>query len=1260
MKRFYFLLAFLFILMTATYSGATDISIQSAVVNNWQNTSAPIYLKITNDPFTDSSGFFHPGAPSAYALIPVTVNTVSHTMTIPAVTLQSTLDSLDNQRARYQAFFIDSRGRTIQTWEGLDNFQLPSGIASLSGCSPQGTCATWTDIRIFNGRNLPSIDRYTYSDRVIELKLAQLFGQDLSAEFFIVKTPSSILDNEFALSTLSTGLLKVTTTTGNLTTAIAGTDYEPPFTVVSPITKSGSVVGINQSLLSIAYSQLTSVPSTFPPSAHNHTTADITSGIFSPSRLGSGTPTASNFLRGDGTYAVPVDTGEVNTITNIGGGGVGVYKQKTGVNFELRNINAATNKISVALDGTNNEVDIDVNQANLVIDWNQLTNVPSTFTPSAHIHSAADTTSGVFAVARLGSGTPTATNFLRGDGSWSTVAYGNLSGVPSTFAPSAHQSSHQSGGGDALSGNLDAIAKHSVSKNSGATVGSRRRINLIEGANTTLTIADDAANEEVDVTIASTGGGGGGSVIIKEVDGTPSVNPATTVEFLQSSGFVITDQTGGVARVDLAGVPYANLNLTGAIVNADISASAAIAYSKLNLSGSIVNADVNSSAAIAYSKLNLATSIVNADINASAAIAYSKLALSNSIVNADINSAAAIAYSKLNLGGSIVNADVNASAAIAVTKLAAVTANRVLLSDASGFITASSVTNTTLGFLDATSSIQTQLNGKQATGNYVTALTGDVTASGPGSVAATIANDAVTFAKFQNIATARLLGRTTASSGDVEEITAGTGLTLSGGSLSVTAGGIGGSDTQLLRNNAGQFGGISGVTSDGTNITAGSGNLRATSPRFITDIRDTNGNEFFVLTSTASAVNEVTFANAATGNNPSFTASGGDTNIGINIVPKGTGAVNIPLASSGIFTVGPSTYKLSFNPYSTDTTANNNSGAAPLLLEWTPQWASGSNRHTVGMFTRLLSSALSTAGAENDFFTAYNLKLGDSGAALTGKGVYCGYEANITTNQTSSDVVEAPHAFGATIVSTNSSGARGTSIVITQSTVAANIEGHNLNIVKNVAGGTQYAYFANSTGSQNATAAFSIASTASGNGKFTDGLALNGHSVTGITDMGFQTTAGVANDYSISGSATDTIRITGGGSSGGMIIYTDNTSGASSRIRIWDNPSQNTALVNLATVSNFFKGGNVASATTITPTGNVFHVTGTTTITGISTSGIDPGTEITIIFDGALQLTHNSSTFYIHGGANFTTSANDVMKFVYDGTKWYESGLVNN
>ncbi len=46
-----------------------------------------------------------------------------------------------------------------------------------------------------------------------------------------------------------------------------------------------------------------------------------------------------------------------------------------------------------------------------------------------------------------------------------------------------------------------------------------------------------------------------------------------------------------------------------------------------------------------------------------------------------------------------------------------------------------------------------------------------------------LAARAATFAKIQAISTGKLLGRTTASSGDIEELTVGSGLTLSGGTL---------------------------------------------------------------------------------------------------------------------------------------------------------------------------------------------------------------------------------------------------------------------------------------------------------------------------------------------------------------------------------------------------------------------------------------------------------------------------------------------
>lgn len=66
-----------------------------------------------------------------------------------------------------------------------------------------------------------------------------------------------------------------------------------------------------------------------------------------------------------------------------------------------------------------------------------------------------------------------------------------------------------------------------------------------------------------------------------------------------------------------------------------------------------------------------------------------------------------------------------------------------------------------------------------------------------------------------------------------------------------------------------------------------------TSPKVITGVNDTNGNELLKVTATSSAVNELTLANAATGNNPVLSATGGDTNIGITLTPKGTGVVTV-------------------------------------------------------------------------------------------------------------------------------------------------------------------------------------------------------------------------------------------------------------------------------------------------------------------------------------------------------------------------------
>jgi hypothetical protein len=98
-------------------------------------------------------------------------------------------------------------------------------------------------------------------------------------------------------------------------------------------------------------------------------------------------------------------------------------------------------------------------------------------------------------------------------------------------------------------------------------------------------------------------------------------------------------------------------------------------------------------------------------------------------------------------------------------------------------ITAGSISG--LGALAVLNSVD--LSGSQATGTLAAArmgaLSGDVTSTA-GSYATTIAANAVTVAKMQQIATNRLLGRSTAGTGNVEVITVGAGLSLAAGVLS--------------------------------------------------------------------------------------------------------------------------------------------------------------------------------------------------------------------------------------------------------------------------------------------------------------------------------------------------------------------------------------------------------------------------------------------------------------------------------------------
>ena len=68
-------------------------------------------------------------------------------------------------------------------------------------------------------------------------------------------------------------------------------------------------------------------------------------------------------------------------------------------------------------------------------------------------------------------------------------------------------------------------------------------------------------------------------------------------------------------------------------------------------------------------------------------------------------------------------------------------------------------------------------------------------------------------------------------------------------------------------------------------------NKTLTSPKIGTSILDTNGLQLALLTATGSAVNEFTIANAAAGAGPILSSTGDETNVDINLNPKGSGVL---------------------------------------------------------------------------------------------------------------------------------------------------------------------------------------------------------------------------------------------------------------------------------------------------------------------------------------------------------------------------------
>ena len=254
---------------------------------------------------------------------------------------------------------------------------------------------------------------------------------------------------------------------------------------------------------------------------------------------------------------------------------------------------------------------------------------------------------------------------------------------------------------------IDGAAKELLTADSTNTVTNK----TIVAANNTITTAASgnlAATElntalaelQTDIDTRATS-----SALTDHLNDTTDAHDASAISFTPAGAITATDVQAALTEVDSDLTAHMNDGTAA-------HAASAVSFSPV---GTIAATDAQTAIAEVATDAASALSTHEADTTSIHGIADTSLlvtttgaqALTNKTIDADSNTIT-----------NIDNADIKAAAGIALNKLAATTASRALVSDGSGFVSASSVTATTLGYLDATSSVQTQLDAKVAKSTY--------------------------------------------------------------------------------------------------------------------------------------------------------------------------------------------------------------------------------------------------------------------------------------------------------------------------------------------------------------------------------------------------------------------------------------------------------------------------------------------------------------------------------------------------------------
>ena len=452
--------------------------------------------------------------------------------------------------------------------------------------------------------------------------------------------------------------------------------------------------------------------------------------------------------------------GEANTASNVNVGGVGVFKQKTGVDFEFRGINAASSKVTVALDGVNNVVNLDVSEAALTL---------SNLGGSVDLGSAK--ASGTLAAARFddtshgdrAGGTLHAAATTGAAGFMSATDKTKLDGV----AAGANAYVHPDHSGDVTS-----VADGATTIAAGVVTNTK----LADVATSTLkgrATAGSGAPEDLTGTEAT-------ALLDTFTPGAKGLAPASgggSINFLRADGTWSAPPGAGGGEANTTSNDGAGAGLAKAKVGTDLPFKSLVAGTNITItpgtdeitiaasggaSGEANTASNVNVAGVGVFKQKTSEDLEFRGINAASSKVTVALDALNNEIDIDVSEAN---LTLANLGGSI-----DLSTAKASGTLAAARFNDTSHGNRSGGTLHAAATTSVNGFMSAAD--KTKLNGVASGANaYVHPNhSGDVTSVADG--ATTIAANAVSNTKLADMATARIKGRVTAATGDPEDLTA--------------------------------------------------------------------------------------------------------------------------------------------------------------------------------------------------------------------------------------------------------------------------------------------------------------------------------------------------------------------------------------------------------------------------------------------------------------------------------------------------------